>query len=418
MSNSTTGSETLPRTDFIATTVSSGVRTLLPCRDLWKGSALKDSVLNKTPMKKAKWATLFAYMHRRFGPPHIGGDDYKDLSAGWILTTPDADVFVEVSPSLSGTGFSFTPYLSFESPEDDRIYSAGDLALPQERVESVKNAYRDTLIDLLRPVCVRDHSINALGEIDDDNELLAYDEDKDESTYEIRFHPSSGYPMPPGLFGGEDWATMCTLILNMGNGDMAAGRSAVISLLQQQVINDASKATWPVQRLMLMGAWKDRSNLAQRLGLDSAAIERFEAEIAALHANDEPRDWSIVDEMTPEVVNAAVGYLKRLGFGACHLPDRVKQYRFDKMCNDAWNDLVEVVKDDFPADLLPENCSRLCKSLPEALKAQFIKHERQDLVSWVDRTISKLEGLGVLMLICVHLERTIKQQSPMPTPTA
>lgn len=48
----------------------------------------------------------FAYLWRRFGPSCWGSDDHKDL-VGYILTTPDPDVFLTVHPSGSPLSYAF-----------------------------------------------------------------------------------------------------------------------------------------------------------------------------------------------------------------------------------------------------------------------------------------------------------------------
>ncbi|ASW03857.1 hypothetical protein [Paraburkholderia aromaticivorans] len=58
----------LPDPNFVSTTVDQWGGRLVECRDLWDGYSLDDAVLDSTPLKKCQWATLFAYMHRRFGP--------------------------------------------------------------------------------------------------------------------------------------------------------------------------------------------------------------------------------------------------------------------------------------------------------------------------------------------------------------
>ena len=400
----------LPRTDFAATTADAWSGRLYPCGRLWSGSALRDAPLDETPLKEVDWSTLFAYMHRRFGPPHIGSDDYKDLSAGWMLTTPDPYVFVGISPALAGPGFSFLPYLAAAGTA--RVNDARDLNIPAERAGAIRQAYKDTLIDLLRPVCVRDQYINALGEVGEEpsgEALLAYDEGKGDHIYAAPRHPSSGYAMPLGLFGGDGWVTMCTLIRQLGSGDMVAGRSALNVLLQQPTIDEAATAPWPVHRLMLWGAWKDRNDLAQRLRLSPDAIGRFDAEMAVLNAKKN-RDTSIVDEMTDEAVAAADGYLSRLGLGGHDLAGLVNRYRCEKAGAEIWVDLVAVANEDFPDDSLPENFDTLGAALPDALRAGLAACGRQDLVAWVDRAAGKPGGLGALFQIVWHLDHKAKQE--------
>jgi hypothetical protein len=394
----------LPRTDFTATTAIAWNGTLYPCRRIWKGSALDDEVLNETPMRKAGWATLFAYMHRRFGLPHLGGDDYKDLSAGWMLTSPDDGVFVNVSPALTAPGFSFTPYAALAPGQDASALRYGDSGVSPERGAAIRQAYKDTLVDLLRPVCVRDSHINALGAVGGtarDEALLAYDEENDRCVYEVRFHPSSGYAMPPGLFGGDDWAIMCNLIRDLGHGDVAVGRSALISLLHQRAIDEAAKAPWPVQRLMLLAAWADRHGLGKRLGLAEDDIGRFEAEIFALN---ERRDRSIVDEMTDDVVKAAIGFLARLGLDDEDLAENVGRYRLEKAGAEIWQELSSIAGE-FPDTALPDDPAEIGAALPDVMRAGFAGHGRPDLVTWVDSATQKPGGLDALIRVAAYLRR-------------
>lgn len=393
----------LPRTDFKAETAASWTGRLFPCRDLWNGYALDDEVLSKSPMRHVRWSTLFAYMHRRFGPPHLGGDDYKDLSAGWMLTTPDREVFVGVSPSLAGPGFSFLPYVAAIGGRGLR--TVVDLKLSAARVTEVRQAYKDTLVDLLRPVCVRDQHINALGELGAsarDEALLAYDEESDESIYEVRFHPSSGYGMPVGLFGGEDWPTLCMLVRQLGNGDMVQGRKALIELLQEPVIHEASKEPWAVKRLLLLGAWKEKEALAMRLGLAVADVKRFEKEISRINGQSK-RNTALVDEMSDAAVQKATGYLERLGLGDGHIARTVNRFRVERAVEQSWKEFESLAKDDFPEAALPRDAMRRGTSLTESLKAGFAANGRADLVAWADRTLARPSGADALEQIAFHL---------------
>ncbi len=111
-----------------------------PCSTLWNvgTSRLDDAVLRTSPLRKVNYATLFAYMCRRFGFPHRPGDDYKDLSGSWMLSTPSKSVVVEVSPSLSNPCFSFTPMWVRDKQEDrSGIHHVGDLKLSAGQVAEV-----------------------------------------------------------------------------------------------------------------------------------------------------------------------------------------------------------------------------------------------------------------------------------------
>lgn len=396
-------SSRLPRTDFKADTAERWNGTLFPCRGLWGGYALDEDVLSKSPMRNVRWSTLFAYMYRRFGPPHLGGDDYKDLSAGWMLTTPDQDVFVVVSPSLSGPGFSFRPYFAAINAQEFR--SVEELKLPADRVAAIRKAYGDTLADLLRPVCVRDHHINALGELGNsarDETLLAYDEESDELIYEVRFHHSSGYAMPVGLFGGEDWSTLCRICGQLGDGDMAQGRKALIEILQEPVIREASKELLAVKRLMLLGAWKHKEVLAKRLGLNSAEVNDFEKELSCINGQSD-YNTAVVDEMSDAAVKKAAGYLERLGLGDSDIEVTVNGFRVRRAIDQSWQELESLAKDGFPSEALPRNSALRGVDLADALKAGFAACDRSDLVAWVARTYERAGGVNALEQIAFHL---------------
>lgn len=335
----------LPDPNFVSTTVDQWGGTLVECRDLWDGYSLDDAVLDSTPLKKCRWPTLFAYMHRRFGPPHIGGDDYKDLSASWMLTTPDCEVFVRVNPSLSGPGFSFSPYLVMPRDAPLRAHRPSELNLPADRVDAIRKAYRATLLDLLRPVCVRDHYINALGELGDSvlDQALVECNDDESNAYELRFHPSCGYAMPLGLFGGNEWPILCSLIRHLGDGDLEAGRVKALQVLQRDVYAEAAAAGWQVHRLMLLGARNQREAVAAGLGLGADDVARFDDEFRALHDRENP-NRSIVDEMTDAAVDSASDFLHRLGLLDAELDETVRGMRRDKAVSEAWAELVVIAK--------------------------------------------------------------------------
>ncbi len=147
-------------------------------------------------------ALAFAYLWRRFGPPIHGGDDDKDLAA-YILTTRDSNVFLAVrlpASNLAGCGYLVTERLraELEAPErewvkrfrawlaehhpectdmpsyalGDEIWDAADAVvgerpdIDQVVAERVRAALRHCLLDLLRPVRVRDAEMTILGRSD------------------------------------------------------------------------------------------------------------------------------------------------------------------------------------------------------------------------------------------------------------
>jgi hypothetical protein len=403
----------LPDAKFVSTTAK-WKGTLLDCRDLFDGYALNDPVLASTPLIECDWATLFAYMHRRFGMPHVGADDYKDLSGKWMLTTPDSAVFLLVNPSLSGPGFSFTPCILRPDDAPKYAHTASDMELPAQRVEEIKQAYKAVLLDLLRPVCVRDHHINALGELSDsdlDIALLEWDEKNNCDLYEVRFHPSSGFSMPTGLFGGENWVTLCTMIQHHGDGDTAAGLDNVLQILQEEVFADASDESWQVQRLMLLFSGASRQKILAGLRLDEKLISRFNRELKALYDTSHP-DYSFVCEMTDDAVNDATQLLEQLGFGGCDVKKSVKKLRKDQAVSEGWADLVAVTESKFPSHAaLPKDPYALGNELHLRLKETFDGIGRSDLSDWVARTQARPEGQRALADIAYHIAATVKDDN-------
>ena len=51
--------------------------------------------------QKMGYGPLFVYLFRRFGPSEWGSDDYKQIAC-WMLTTPNPDVVLMVSPCVCG----------------------------------------------------------------------------------------------------------------------------------------------------------------------------------------------------------------------------------------------------------------------------------------------------------------------------
>jgi len=408
-------SHVLPDRNFISTTAL-WQGDLLPCQDLFRDHGFADSVLSNTPLERCGWATLYAYMHRRFGPPHVGGDGDKDFSASWMLTTPDSEVFLSVNPSLSGPDSSFSLYLLKPADSSKTICRARDLQLSEQRISAIRCAYRDALLDLLRPVCIRNDQINAMGELGDkalDVALTEWDEESESEVYAVQPHPSSGFGMPPGLFGGEQWATFCSLIRRLGNGDMGKGRSEVVQLLQKQIFLEASLEQWAVHRLMLLGAGKFQKDVAAGLGLDEQAVSRFACEMKALRDGDTP-DYSFVEEMTDGAITKATHFLSNLGFGGCDIMYIVGGIRRKKASAEAWEDFLSVTQGSFPDDVtLPSSPHVLANELPLRLKQIFNGIDRADLSSWVDRTWARIEGPSALADITFYISEKIKKAPPV-----
>lgn len=106
--------------------------------------------------------TLFAYCWRRFGPPWCGSDNYKEL-VNYYLTTRIDGMFLRVSCKAMELEYCFGVAW------DDRIQSQLPDWPPEDDgaslpiVSECKAALVEAMRELLRPVRVRDVSINCLG---------------------------------------------------------------------------------------------------------------------------------------------------------------------------------------------------------------------------------------------------------------
>ncbi len=161
---------------------------------------------------RAEWdnssLTAFCYCYRRFGPPPRGTDDYKQLGGAWLLKTRDPDVYLDIDPGGCSIDLYFGQYVSMRlrkaadkpgeewraesyrrycemvrpgatwedwlgaSMDGEDHWEEGMPPFPRcppEIEDRVLGAIRHVLLDLLRPVYVRDAPINLFGRISDDN---------------------------------------------------------------------------------------------------------------------------------------------------------------------------------------------------------------------------------------------------------
>ena len=247
--------------------------------ELYTGS-LEDKVREATPLADVEWTTLFAYMHRRFGPPNEGGDTHKDFSAGWFLTTPDPDVFVLVRPTPTYVWRMLSPHLACDAEPRDK-YGPTD-----PRVHRIAAAYRATLLDMLRPVYVNDVPIDARGEVGADRD--AFDiadgipglDDMDDDAqhdalevYDVDPHPTCGMPIPAAMVDGDGWGDLCALASRLGDGDLGKGRDLANAILAEAVL--ARRADAPREARVLARARMSvlrRPDMAGRIPLDDAGM--------------------------------------------------------------------------------------------------------------------------------------------------
>ena len=234
-------------------------------------------------------------------------------------------------------------------------------------------------------------------------------DDDESNAYELRFHPSCGYAMPLGLFGGNEWPILCSLIRHLGDGDLEAGRVKALQVLQRDVYAEAAGAGWQVHRLMLLGARNQREAVAAGLGLGADDVARFDDEFRALHDRENP-NRSIVAEMTDAAVDSASDFLHRLGLLDAELEETVRGMRREKAVSEAWAELVVIANDTFPDDVaLPAEPYSMDGELPVQLKAAFNGIGRTDLADWVDKTVARPQGLGALADITFHLSSQARE---------
>jgi len=95
------------------------------------------------------------YLYRRFGPP--GPDDYEKKVCGYWLATDDPQLDLEIS-------IGYTVWICGYITDDDIAYQY--IREQRDNTSLVQEAHRETaeaVLDLLRPVPVRDVYINILG---------------------------------------------------------------------------------------------------------------------------------------------------------------------------------------------------------------------------------------------------------------
>jgi hypothetical protein len=362
------------------------------------------------PHAQEHWAYLHTYMHRRFGPAPIGGDDYKDLSASWLLSTPDPDVFLLVSPSLNGPYHSFSAYVKDSGGEGSRRTTP----LAEDVIQRTANAARIAVLDLLRPVAVRDQWINAVGIVSDDSPLL--EEGDEDNDYDMsgglplaaKFAASAGYGMPLGLFGGKDWPRFCRLLEMIGEGDIAAGRQQVIDMLTIAHLRRVADTPIPV-RVMVAAtmALSDEDGLRRYvplLGLgegDAAAAATF---YERLNARDSAEAESFPDIAEADL-DAAIGILEQLGLPDASLQFRVREKAMVKRCRAAWLELKAAWDQDgdFPDAVLDLELWQVPMQTVPALLRDCGAYA---LASWAEACLEQRDGGALLYRLLWSLQQS------------
>lgn len=307
------------------------------------GYSLDDTVLHATPLGQVDPAMLFTYMHRRFGLPNVGGDPYKDLTAAWLLSTPRDDVYLRVQPSLVGAGFSFEPL--FRPPENTTSVDDMDEGLLDAFVE----AYRRTLVDLLRPSIQRDIDFNALGKIDADNIVP---EDLNEGETETSYHASCGHPMPVGLFAEGAWVRFLRMMIAEHEA-AADGVSLLVEDRTKAVLSELRAADELTRVLVAAGLRLSRGDDAATVadevleGFPEDAVRCDEFVSARYGKTDIPGWIAAIDQSGVESAETAI---RRLGFSSTELDKGYRDICRHVLLGKAWTDLCALEGPDFEFD--------------------------------------------------------------------
>lgn len=319
------------------------------------GYALEDKILEATPLKDVETAMLFTYMHRRFGLPDIGGDDYKDLSAGWLISTPVEDLALIVRPSFAGSGFCFMPVISLS---DEGKAGLQDVVGP--RLLAMAGAYERTLLDLLRPVIQRDMDFNVLGEISDDNPVPEWAEPVDDDDYDRlpRYHETCGLPMPDGVFGNRHWSQMLALLHRMGGGDYAEGMALFVAEAEKRALDSISEVRRELLPIIAAGFHlahaADAKEKVLAIGVDNAdpRIAEFCKASYGHGFEGKPSDWIMA--ITEEDIQEAAGHVAAFGLGTHDLKKAADRLARSQRQHVEWARFMAVSGGEFDETLIPD----------------------------------------------------------------
>lgn len=276
----------LPNPNFIAELTDipkSGYLSVLHNTNLFEAFCFSNEalVLNRTPLVNAQYGNLFAYMHRRFGMPNIAGDPDKDLTSGWLLTSQEKNIYLLVKPSLSSSFYSFTPMILCDDQH------TAPRALSESMLPTYNKAIETTLLDLLRPVGVRDKSINALGLINDNDKLMDFDH-KGESLYLVEHAGTIASHDPLRLFGGRDNAKLNFAMELLGKGQAFVGRDLIYTMAKEALIKKLSEEGPTFIALVLTAL--HRYSPAQCVQIRDA-----------LRLHSDPNTWSHITEIESQL---------------------------------------------------------------------------------------------------------------------
>ncbi len=371
------------------------------------GYALEDKVLERTPLKDAEVSMLFTYMHRRFGLPSLGGDDYKDLSAGWLITTPMDDLALIVSPSFAGMGFSFRPVVSLPAKGRDGLQE-----ITGERLQAMVSAYERTLLDFLRPVIQRDMDFNVLGEISDKNPVPDWHGGEDDDVYDRlpRYHETCGLPMPDGIFGNKDWQQLLALLGRMGGGDIAKGMEVFVLEAEERAFENARKARPEILPIIAAGFFLAGIDNAREkisaLGVD-AEDKRVGEFVRGAYGNGgdaPPSDWFM--SVTEADIRESVELVSAFGVGTHYMTKGVENIAREQRYTIEWARFVEISDREFDEDLIPD-VQYITGAAVEEWRRNVAASGDTRLSEWAEELAGDVTGRQTLarILSVLHFEK-------------
>ncbi|MFA5158194.1 MAG: hypothetical protein WC451_03360 [Patescibacteria group bacterium] len=112
------------------------------------------------------YGTAFAYLWRRFGPPEMGCDPYKNLVT-YYLTTKIIGLYLTCTPYLNSAGLSFG--FCFSKTIYNKLNT--DFGKPKDQwsvyTKEILAALCEAMKELKKPTNIRDWYINIEGHVKD-----------------------------------------------------------------------------------------------------------------------------------------------------------------------------------------------------------------------------------------------------------
>ena len=408
-----------------ATVVDDGLPDFLPDPSFtsvnakWKGQvsecrhemglmgALSDEVLQSTPLDGAGYGNLMAYMYRRFGQPTQACDAYKNLHPSWMLTTPREGLYLLVRPSVSGSWDMFVPYLEGDPRKRERLPGQ-----PADVAKALRDAYRAALLDLLRPVGVRDSLINALG-VAGDETRGEWDEDEDDDKptvgLEVEPHPSAGKVVPRGLLGTDEWDRVADAARFLGGGDMLAGMDKVSAILAGPLADEVRALPGHVRALAIAASFGP--NEARQRLVDASGLEPGDPCVALVARAVWGRYEDGDDEAMPVFAEADVRLAGRVA-GAYGLPfkgdELLERWEAAKRDRKEAVAFLAVAGGEMAADYPDAALPRMDFPNSEdvaVVPALLREAGRDDVAAYAERLLAEDDGGQVLAMLLYNLAR-------------